>query len=306
MAGPIVVVGSSNVDLVMKVPRLPRRGETVTDGEFTQVFGGKGANQAVGAARAGGRVVFVGCVGEDAYGPQVVESLRRDGIDTSHVFAEPGVASGTALIMVGGEGHNCIAVAPGANYRLTPERVDRARDALAAAACVVTQCEILPQTLDHVVDLAAGMGKPVVLNLAPARAVSERTLARLSCLAVNESEAEFLAGRAVASDADVEAAASELRRRGPRTVVLTLGSRGAYVDGEGVRALVPAFPVEAVDTTAAGDVHCGALAVALVEGRPLAEAVRFANAAAALSVTRLGAQPSAPTRAEIDALLARA
>jgi len=303
--GTIVVVGSSNVDLVMKVPRLPKRGETVTDGTFTQVFGGKGANQAVGAARAGGRVAFVGCVGDDAYGPQVVESLRRDGIDTRHVFAEPGVASGTALIMVADEGHNCIAVAPGANYRLTPERVGRARDAIARSSCVVTQCEILPETLDHVVDLAAGLGKPVILNLAPARAVSDATLARLACLAVTESEAEFLTGRPVTSDADVEAAAAALRARGPKTVVLTLGSRGAYVDSADVRALVPAFAVEAVDTTAAGDVHCGALAVALVDGRPLKEAVRFANAAAALSVTRLGAQPSAPRRAEIDALLAR-
>jgi ribokinase len=306
MGGSIVVVGSSNVDLVMKMPRLPKRGETVTDGTFAQVFGGKGANQAVGAARAGGRVAFVGCVGEDAYGPQVVESLTCDGIDTRYVFAEPGVASGTALIMVGSEGDNYITVAPGANYRLTPGRVDRARDAIASAACVVTQCEILPETLDRVVDLAAGTGVPVVLNLAPARAVSESTLARLSCLAVNESEAEFLTGRPVASDADVAAAAAALRARGPKTVVLTLGARGAYVDGDGVRALVPTFAVDAVDTTAAGDVHCGALAVALVEGRTLAAAVRFANAAAALSVTRLGAQPSAPSRADIDALLARA
>jgi ribokinase len=305
MGGTIVVVGSSNVDLVMKMPRLPKRGETVTDGTFTQVFGGKGANQAVGAARAGGRVVFVGCVGEDAYGPQVVENLTCDGIDTRYLFKEPGVASGTALIMVGGEGDNYLTVAPGANYRLTPERVDRARDAIAAAACVVTQCEILPETLDHVVDLAAGMGKPVILNLAPARAVSAAPIARLSCLAVNEREAEFLTGRPVATDADVRAAAAALRARGPKTVVLTLGSRGAYVDSDGVRAVVPTFPVPAVDTTAAGDVHCGALAVALVEGRALVDAVRFANAAAALSVTRLGAQPSAPSRADIDALLAR-
>ena len=304
MGGTIVVVGSSNVDLVMKMPRLPKRGETVTDGTFAQVFGGKGANQAVGAARAGGRVVFVGCVGEDAYGPQVVENLTCDGIDTRYLFAEPGVASGTALIMVGSEGDNYITVAPGANYRLTPERVDRARDAIASAACVVTQCEILPETLDHIVDLAAITGIPVILNLAPARAVSESTLVRLSCLAVNESEAEFLTGRPVATD--VEAAAAALRARGPKTVVLTLGARGAYVDGDGVRALVPTFAVDAVDTTAAGDVHCGALAVALVEGRTLVDAVRFANAAAALSVTRLGAQPSAPSRADIDALLARA
>jgi ribokinase len=305
VAGTIVVVGSSNIDLVMKMPRLPRVGETVLDGAFAQVFGGKGANQAVGAARAGGRVAFVGCVGDDAYGAQVALNLQRDGIDTRHVFVEAGVASGTALIMVGDEGQNYIAVAPGANARLTPARVDAARDAIAAASCVVAQCETPADSLDHLVDVASSLGKPVILNLAPARAVAEATLARLECLAVNESEAEFLTGRAVGTDADVAAVAEALRARGPGTVILTLGARGAFVASRGVRALVPGFAVEAVDTTAAGDVHCGALAVALVEGRPLPDAVRFANAAAALSVTRLGAQPSAPKRAEVDALLAR-
>jgi ribokinase len=305
VSGTIAVVGSSNVDLVMKVPRLPRVGETVTGGEFAQIFGGKGANQAVGAARAGGSVAFVGCVGDDAYGAQVVGNLKADGIDTAFVFEERGIASGTALIMGGVEGRNCIAVAPGANGRLTPGHVERAREALERAAIVVTQCEIPAEALDHVVDLAARLGKPVLLNLAPARPVAEATLERLACLAVNETEAEFLTGQAVATDAQVEAAARALQARGPKTVVLTLGPRGAFVAGEEVRALVPGFAVEAVDTTAAGDVHCGALAVALVEGRPLLEAVRFANAAAALSVTKLGAQPSAPRRAEIEALLGR-
>jgi ribokinase len=303
MAGKVVVVGSSNVDLVMKMPRLPKVGETVTDCAFAQVFGGKGANQAVGAARAGGDVAFVGCVGDDAYGGQVVENLKADGIDTRFVFEEKGIASGTALIMVGADGDNCIAVAPGANYRLAPAHVDRARDALAGAAFIGTQCEIPPDTLDRVIALGAELGKPVMLNLAPARAVSDASLARLAYLAVNETEAEFLTGLPVESERDVERVADALRARGPRTVVLTLGARGAYVAGEGERALVPGFPVEALDTTAAGDVHCGALAVALVEGRSLLEAVRFANAAAALSATKLGAQPSAPRRPDIEALL---
>jgi ribokinase len=304
MSGTVVVVGSSNIDLIMKMARLPKVGETVTDATFAQTFGGKGANQAVAAARAGGAVAFVGCVGDDAYGAQVRENLARDGIDTRFVFSEPGVASGTALIMIGGDGDNCISVAPGANYRLTPAHVERARDAIAGAACVVTQCEILPETLAHVVSLAASLARPVILNLAPARPIADATLARLACLAVNETEAEFLTGRPVAGDADVEAAATALLSKGPKTVLLTLGARGAYVAAEGVRALVPGFPVAPVDTTAAGDVHCGAFAVASVEGRPLLEAVRFANAAAALSVTRLGAQPSAPARAEIEARLA--
>jgi ribokinase len=305
VAGTIAVVGSSNIDLVMKMSRLPRVGETVTDATFVQAFGGKGANQAVGAARAGGEVVFVGCVGDDAYGGQVIASLQRDGIDTRFVFAEAGVASGTALIMVGGEGQNCIAVAPGANYRLTPAHVDRAREALERAAIIGVQCEIPAETLDHVIGLGARLGKPVLLNLAPARPVAEASLAKLAYLAVNETETEFLTGVRVASDREVEAAASALVAMGPKTVVLTLGARGAYVAGSGGSAFVPGFAVEAVDTTAAGDVHCGALAVALVEGRPLLDAVRFANAASALSVTKLGAQPSAPKRPDIEALLDR-
>jgi len=304
MTGKIVVVGSSNVDLLMKMPRLPKVGETVTDGVFAQAFGGKGANQAVGAARAGGFVVFVSCVGDDGYGGQVIEGLRQDGIDTRFVTREPGVATGTALIMVGGEGHNYLAVAPGANYRLTPAHVDRAGGALEEAEIIGTQCEIPPETLDHVITLGAKLGKPVMLNLAPARPVSAASLARLAYLSVNETEAEFLTGLKVATERDLEAAAEALLAKGPKTIVLTLGARGAYVAGAGVSGtLVPGFAVRAVDSTAAGDVHCGALAVALVERRPLLEAVRFANAAAALSVTKLGAQPSAPQREDVEALL---
>ncbi len=305
MAGRVVVVGSSNIDLVMKMPRLPRVGETVTDAKFVQAFGGKGANQAVGAARAGGDVAFVGCVGDDPYGAQVRGNLEADGIGTRFVFTEPGVASGTALILVGGGGENYISVAPGANGCLTPARVDTAREAIEAASIVITQCEIPPETLEHVVAFAGRLGKPVLLNLAPARPLDAEALSKLSILTVNETEAEFLTGLKVAADRDVQEAADALLARGPRTVVLTLGVRGAYVAGGGVRGLVPGFAVDAVDTTAAGDVHCGALAVALVEGRPMLEAVRFANAAAALSVTRLGAQPSAPRRREIDALLSQ-
>jgi ribokinase len=303
MPGRVVVVGSSNIDLIMKMDRLPRPGETVTDAEFAQVFGGKGANQAVAAARAGGEVTFVGCVGDDAYGGQVVENLQADGIDTRRVFPEKDVASGTALIMIDAGGENCISVAPGANYRLTPAHVDRARDVIEAASVVVAQCEIPGETLEHVIDLGARLGRPVMLNLAPARPLGEDSLARLGALAVNETEAEFLSGLPVKTDAEVEAVAEALRARGPKLVILTLGSRGAWVAAEGHTGLVPGFEVKAVDTTAAGDVHCGALAVALVEGQALLDAVAFANAAAALSVTKLGAQPSAPARAEIDALL---
>jgi ribokinase len=304
MAGRVAVVGSSNIDLIMKMERLPRPGETVTEAEFAQVFGGKGANQAVAAARAGGDVAFVGCVGDDAYGRQVIDKLRADGIDTRHVFQEEGVASGTALIMIDAHGENCISVAPGANYRLTPGHVDQARGVIEEASIVVAQCEILPETLEHLIDLGARLGKLVLLNLAPARPLGEASLARLGALAVNETEAEFLTGQPVRTDAEVEAAAEALLARGPKIVLVTLGARGAWVAVEGHQELVPGFTVEPVDTTAAGDVHCGALAVALVEGQALLEAVAFANGAAALSVTKLGAQPSTPARGEIDALLA--
>jgi ribokinase len=303
VAGKVVVVGSSNIDLIMKMQRLPRPGETVTEAEFAQVFGGKGANQAVGAARAGGQVAFVGCVGDDAYGGQVIENLKKDGIDTRHVFREEGVASGTALIMIDARGENCISVAPGANYRLTPAHVDRARDVIEEAAVVIAQGEILPETLEHVIDLGFRLGKLVLLNLAPARPLGEAALGKLGALAVNETEAEFLTGLPVKTDAEVGAAASTLLRRGPKIVIVTLGARGAWVAVEGHQGLVAGFEVEPTDTTAAGDVHCGALAVGLVEGQALLDAVAFANAAAAVSVTRLGAQPSAPSRGEIDALL---
>jgi ribokinase len=303
MTGKVVVVGSSNIDLIMKMERLPRPGETVTEAEFAQVFGGKGANQAVGAARAGGKVAFVSCVGDDAYGGQVIENLERDGIDTRHVSQEEGVATGTALIMIDAGGENCISVAPGANYRLTPAHVDRARDVIEEATVVIAQCEILPETLDHVIDLGFRLGKLVLLNLAPARALNDDSLGKLGTLAVNETEAEFLTGLPVTTDAEVQAAAAALLGKGPKIVIVTLGARGAWVAVEGHQGLVPGFEVDPVDTTAAGDVHCGALAVGLVEGQALLEAVAFANAAAALSATKLGAQPSAPSRGEIDALV---
>jgi ribokinase len=303
MSDRVVVVGSSNVDLIMKMERLPRPGETVAEAEFTQAFGGKGANQAVAAARAGGQVAFVSCVGDDAYGAQVMASLKTEGVDTRHVCQESGTPTGTALIMVDSSGENCISVAPGANYRLTRAHVDRAREVIAAASVVVTQCEIPVETLEYVIDMGARLGKTVMLNLAPARSLSDASLAHLGVLAVNETEAEFLTGLPVGTDAEVEAAAAALVARGPKTVFLTLGSRGAWVVGEGHRGLVPSFEVRPLDTTAAGDVHCGALAAALAEGQSLEAAAAFANAAAALSTTTLGAQPSAPERSAIETVV---
>jgi len=304
MGKQIVVIGSSNIDLIMKLDWLPRRGETITGGVFMQTFGGKGANQAVAAARSGGDVAFVNCVGDDPYGAQIIANMKSAGIKTEYVFVEPGVASGTALIMIGNEGDNCIAVAPGANFRLEKAHIDRAQELIQNAEMVVFQYEIRPDTLEYAIETAAAAGRKIMFNMAPVRAISEACLSKVDTLVVNESEAEFLVGFAVEGEDKVRQAAGLLLDKGIRRVIITLGSQGACVAEPGQSyQFVPAFNVKAVDTTAAGDVFCGALAAALVEGKPLKDGVRFANAAAAISVTRLGAQPSVPTRDEVDRFL---
>jgi ribokinase len=245
----------------------------------------------------------VNCVGDDRYGPAIIENLTAAGVNTAFVFTAAGVASGTALVMIGDRGDNYLSVAPGANYRLTRDHVAQVRALIGSAALIVLQCEILPETLDYLLELAAEQQRPVMLNLAPARKVSEAGLRNVAYLIVNESEAEFLCGFSVDSLPRAVEAAEALRARGPRAVLITLGSQGVCVACGGRPAHVPAFTVPAVDATAAGDVFCGALAVALVEHRPLEESVRFASAAAAICVTRLGAQPSIPSRQETDRFL---
>ena len=299
----IIVIGSSNVDLLMKMDHLPEKGETVTDAEFFQVYGGKGANQAVAAARAGGNVAFVNSVGEDAYTPQMVQNYKNDGIDTRYVFQEKGIASGHALIMIGGEGMNYLSVAPGANYKLTPQKIDEAMPVFDEAAMIVMQYEIPEETIKYVIDLANRKSIPVLWNCAPARAFDLSYIPKINILVLNEVEAGFLAEMTVETEADAEKAAQKLVERGVEKVIITLGSKGAFVVTKTEKVSVPAFKVEAVDTTAAGDTFCGAFAVALVEGKSLKEALQFASAAAAISVTRMGAQPSAPTRNEIDTFL---
>ena len=303
MKKTIVVIGSSNIDFVMKMPRLPKLGETVTDATFMQAYGGKGANQAVGAARAGGSVFFVNCVGDDPMAPAMVEQYRQDGINTDFIFREKGVASGAALVMIGEQGSNYLSVAPGANYRLTPACVDKAAGLIRDAAMVVMQYEILPETLRHALDLCESFGTPVMWNCAPAREFDRAYLKKVTILVVNENEAGELSGIPVRDESTAREAARTLTGFGCRTVIVTLGARGSFIHATEGEESVPAFSVEAVDTTAAGDVYCGSLAVALVEGKSMKESVRFASAAAAIAVTRLGAQPSAPTRREIDAFL---
>ncbi len=299
----IVVIGSSNVDLLMKMDHLPEKGETVTDAVFMQVYGGKGANQAVAAARAGGDVAFVNCVGEDAYTPQMVQNYKNDGIDTKYVFHEKGVASGHALIMIGDKGNNYLSVAPEANYRLTPGKIDEALPVIEEAAIIVMQYEILPETIKYVIDLANRKNIPVMWNFAPAREFDRSYIPKVNILVLNEVEAGYLAQMPVENEKDAEKAARLLIGQGVEKVIITLGSKGAFVVTREEKVSVPAFNVDAVDTTAAGDTFCGSFAVAMVEGKSLKESLRFASAAAAISVTRMGAQPSAPARTEIDEFL---
>jgi ribokinase len=299
----VLVVGSSNTDMIIRVPHIPKPGETILGDAFSMAAGGKGANQAVAAARAGGRVRFIARVGDDLFGRQALDGFAHDGIDVRSVLATPGAASGIALITVDVRGENSISVASGANALLSVADVEAAGDAFAAADIVLLQLESPLETVEAAARAAKGRGIPVILNPAPARDLDDGLLRGVSVLTPNEHEAAMLAGMEVESEQDMREAAARIRARGPRTVVITLGDRGVYASSEGFEGLVPAFKVVPVDTTAAGDVFNGALAVALAEKRPLPDALRFAQAAAAISVTRPGAQPSAPTRAEIDSFL---
>ena len=303
MRNKIVVIGSSNIDLIMKMDRLPSKGETVGDAEFLQVYGGKGANQAVGAARAGGNVAFISCVGEDAYTPQMLNNYKDDGIDTSYVFQEEGLSSGHALIMIGDAGNNYISVAPGANYALNRAKIKEAMPIIDQAAMIILQFEILADTIKYIIDIAREKQIPVMWNFAPAREFDMNYIANTNILVVNEIETEFLTGVKIIDQETAEKAAVRLIENGTEIVILTLGSKGALAFSMGEKHFVPAFAVDAVDTTAAGDVFCGSFAVARIEGKSLKESLIFANAAAALCVTKVGAQPSAPSREQIEDFL---
>jgi ribokinase len=300
----VLVVGSSNTDMIIKVERIPKPGETILGGKFTSAAGGKGANQAVGAARAGGAVTFIARVGQDMFGDQAVQGFAADGIKVDYVMRDRTSPSGVALIFVGQDGENSIAVALGANARLTPADVRKARSAFRDASVLLLQLETPLPAVQAAAELAAAAGVRVILNPAPARPLPDKLLRRVYLLTPNESEAQLLTGQAVDNDDGAAKAADALLARGVRNVIITMGARGALVAGEDLRQFIPAFKVKPVDTTAAGDIFNGTLAVALAEGRPLLQAARFASAAAAISVTRMGAQSSAPARREIEKLLA--
>lgn len=302
--GKIVVIGSANTDLVVKTDRMPSPGETILGGRFMMTAGGKGANQAVAAARLGGEVTFVARVGCDLFGERALEGYCAERMDVRHVVRDAATASGVALICVDAAAENSIVVAPGANERLSPQDVDRAAAAIAAADFVVLQLEIPLTTVSYAAEVAASRGVKIILNPAPAAAVPDELLRRCYLLTPNRSECALLTGMPVVDADDAARAAEALLARGVQNVVVTLGAEGSLIKSADLCERVPARRVEAVDTTAAGDTFNGALAVALSEGRPLPDAVRFATAASSISVTRMGAQSSVPTREEVDALLA--
>ncbi len=299
----VTVVGSLNMDLVIRAPRIPQPGETIIGSELHTVPGGKGANQAVAAARLGVRVSMVGRVGHDAFAGPLLDNLTATGVDHTFVTGDAEAATGVALIVVDDAGQNSIVVASGANMRLSPADVEAAEAAISAAQVVLLQLESPLETVTRAAEIARAHGVTVILNPAPARPLPAGLLSLVDVLVPNESETELLSGMPVGNQAEAEAAAAALRASGVGTLILTLGERGAMLAREGEAALFPAFDVTPVDTTAAGDAFVGGLAVALAEGKALAEAVRWGNAAGALATTRLGAQPSLPTRQALERLL---
>ena len=303
MAASIAVIGSLNMDLVIRSPRIPGPGETILGGELHTVPGGKGANQAVAAARLGARVSMIGRVGRDTFATPLLENLAADGIDHTFVLQDRESATGVALIVVDDNGENSIVVSSGANMRLSPADVEAAEAAISAAALLILQLEVPLDTVIRSAELARAHGVQVVLNPAPARPLPAELLSMVDVLVPNESEAAFLTGLPTGTQSEAAEAVQTLLGSGVGTVILTLGERGALPARHGEMRVVPAFQVEPVDTTAAGDAFVAGLSVALAEGRELYEAVRWGNAAGGLAATKLGAQTSLPTRQALERLL---
>lgn len=299
----ICVVGAALIDLISYVPRLPRPGETLHGSDFRIGYGGKGANQAVMAARLGARVAIVTRVGRDTFGDGMLENFRSMGVEVGHVAVDSKATSGVAPIAVEPEGENAIVIVTGANARMTTADVEAARDAIAAADVLVCQLEIPVEVSLAAMRIAAESSTATVLNAAPAVPLPAEALADVDVLCVNESEAATLLRRTIATGEEPEAARA-LRALGPRAAVVTLGGRGCIVSWEAGEAAVPAKQVEVVDTTGAGDAFTGTLAHALAGGASLVEAAARANAVAALSVTRRGTQTSFPSATEVASVVA--
>ncbi len=302
-AGHLVVLGSINADHILNLNAFPAPGETVTGNQYQVAFGGKGANQAVAAGRSGASIAFIACTGDDDTGERIRKQLVSDNIDVEPVSTIAGESTGVALIFVNGEGENVIGIHAGANAALSPALVEAQRERIAQASALLMQLESPIESVLAAAKIAHQHQTLVALNPAPARELSDELLTLVDIITPNETEAEKLTGIAVKNDDDAAKAAQALHNKGIKTVIITLGSRGVWASVEGKGQRVPGFKVEAVDTIAAGDTFNGALITALLEEKPLADAIRFAHAAAAIAVTRKGAQPSVPWREEIDLFL---
>ncbi len=293
-------MGSSNTDMVIKSEKLPTAGETILGGTFLMNAGGKGANQAVAAAKLGADVTFVSKVGDDIFGKQAIQGFQKEGINTDFVFTDLENPSGVALILVDAKGENSIAVASGANGNLQISEVAKEIEQISTNDTILLQLEIPIPTVEFAIKKCFEKGARVILNPAPAQVLDESVFKYLNIITPNETEAELLTGIKVIDLATAEQAALKFHKKGVKSVIITLGSRGSYLHNSTINRLIPAPVVEATDTTAAGDVFNGALAVALSEGNDLEQAIDFACKAAAISVTRMGAQASAPLRSEVD------
>ncbi len=303
MSKQILVVGSLNVDFVFKTDRLPKSGESLHGAEFSIFPGGKGANQAVAIARLGGEVQLIGRVGKDPFGTTLVDNVRSNAVGVTHIITDAEKHTGTALIVVDKQGNNSILVAQGANYNWSPEDIRSVEPILKASDYLLLQLEISELALDAVVNMARVHGVPVILDAGPARAIETSLLAGLEIVSPNETEAEALTGIPVSDLPTARRAAERLLALGAKNVVVKLGERGCLVAGAAGEVHVPGLPVAAVDTTAAGDAFTGALVLFLSYGLDLSEAARQANYVGALTVTKMGAQPSLPSALELERLL---
>jgi ribokinase len=296
----ILVIGSSNTDMVIKTDKLPEPGETILGGKFLLTPGGKGANQAVAATRLGGKVTFVMKRGNDLFGNQTVGLLMREGIETEYVIKDNELPSGVALIIVDSKGENSIVVASGANSNLNPEDIPPEIFDCGRYPILLLQLEIPIKTVEYCIKESSKCGTKIILNPAPAQPLPEELLRDVDLITPNETEAEALSGIRIKNLESAAKAAEIIHSKGVKNVIITMGKNGSYVMSKKFTGMVAGIRVRAIDTTGAGDVFNGALAVALAEGIELKEAVRFANRAAAISVTRMGAQASAPFRNELD------
>jgi len=299
----LAVLGSINADHILNLAHFPRPGETVIGKQYHIAFGGKGANQAVAAGRAGADIAFIACVGADDIGERIRQQLQQDRIDTAPVETVADESTGVAMIFVNGEGENNIGIYSGANAALTPARVAQHQQVIADADALLMQLESPLESVLAAAKVARAQQTQVILNPAPATALSDELLALIDIITPNETEAEILTGIAVKSDEEAARAAAALHAKGIATVLITLGRRGVWLSEQGNGVRIPGFSVQAIDTIAAGDTFNGAFITARLEGVAMHDAVRFAHAAAAIAVTRPGAQPSVPWRTEIDAFL---